>query len=88
MLLSPACFARLPVGGKLIRRSLETDRLYVAQLRLADLVKVERQRLESRSSATKGKMTFDEALSILPRAFRKKSSFGAKRVSVSTKLAA
>ena len=57
-------FARARVGGKLIRRSLKTDVLSVAQLRLSDLLKVERQATESRASASKGKMTFGDALAI------------------------
>jgi integrase len=57
-------FARARVGGKLIRRSLKTDVLSVAQLRLSDLVKVERQGIESRASVSKGKMTFGDALAI------------------------
>ena len=57
-------FARVRVGGKLIRRCLKTDKLTVAQLRLGDLIKTERTGLESRSSATTGKMTFGDALAI------------------------
>ena len=57
-------FARVRVGGKLIRKSLKTDLLSVAQLRLGDLVKTERTGLESRSSAARGKMTFGDALAI------------------------
>ena len=37
-------FARIPVGGKLIRRSLESTVLSVAKLKLADLEKEERTR--------------------------------------------
>jgi len=57
-------FARARVGGKLIRRSLKTDVLSVAQLRLSDLLKAERQGVESRASVSKGKMTFGDALAI------------------------
>ena len=57
-------FARARVGGKLIRRSLKTDVLSVAQLRLGDLLKAERQGFESRASVSKGKMTFGDALAI------------------------
>lgn len=35
-------------GGKLIRQSLKTDKLSVAQLRLGDLLKEERSRVEAR----------------------------------------
>jgi len=57
-------FARARVGGKLIRRSLKTDVLSVAQLRLSDLLKTERHGFESRASASRGKMTFRDALAI------------------------
>jgi len=57
-------FARAKVGGKLIRQSLKTDRLSVAQLRLGDLLKQERGQLEARAEAGKGKMTFAVALGI------------------------
>jgi hypothetical protein len=52
------------VSGKLIRRSLKTDVLSVAQLRLSDLLKAERQAVESRAPVSKGKMTFGDALGI------------------------
>jgi integrase len=57
-------FARAKVGGKLIRQSLKTDKLTVAQLRVGDLLKQERSRLEARAEASKGKMTFGNALGI------------------------
>lgn len=57
-------FARAKVGGKLIRRSLKTDKLSVAQLRLGDLMKEERVRVEARVEAGKGRMTFGDALRI------------------------
>jgi integrase len=57
-------FARVRVGGKLIRQSLKTDKISVARLRLTDLVKEEREKLEARAEATKGRMTFGEALGI------------------------
>jgi integrase len=57
-------FARARVSGKLIRRSLKTDVLSVAQLRLSDLLKAERQGVESRASVSRGKMTFGDALGI------------------------
>ena len=55
-------FSRIRVRGKLIRRSLKTDRLPVAKLRLADLEKVERQRVEVQASVAKGNMRFGDAL--------------------------
>jgi len=57
-------FARVRIGGKLIRQSLKTDRISVARLRLTDFVKEERENLEARAEATKGRMTFAEALAI------------------------
>jgi hypothetical protein len=39
-------FSRIRVGSKLIRRSLKTNKLAVAKLRLSDLEKFERQRVE------------------------------------------
>jgi integrase len=57
-------FARLRVGGKLIRRSLKTTRIGVAKLRLADLEKEERQKVNNQSAVVNGEMTFDDALRI------------------------
>lgn len=57
-------FARHRVGGKLIRQSLKTDVLSVAQLRLGDLVKAEREHLEARSKESQGKLSFDQAVEI------------------------
>src|ERR1035441_8923820 len=57
-------FARLRVHGKLIRKSLKTDVLTVAKLRLADLEKNEREIAESREASFKGRMTFGDCLEI------------------------
>jgi integrase len=57
-------FARIRVKGKLIRKSLKTDVLTVAKLRLADFEKNERQRAESQIDVAHGKLTFGEALAI------------------------
>ncbi len=57
-------FARVRVGGKLIHKSLRTDKISVAQLRLNDLIKEEREKLEARADATKGRMTFGEVLNL------------------------
>src|SRR6266404_4830788 len=57
-------FARIRVQGKLILKSLKTDRVSVAKLRLADLEKDERQKAESQTVITNGKMMFKEALAI------------------------
>jgi integrase len=55
-------YARLRVRGKLIRRSLQTEVLSVAKLRLGDFEKQERQRGESGDSIGRGKMTFADAI--------------------------
>jgi integrase len=55
-------YARLRVKGKLIRRSLKTDVLSVAKLRLSDFEKHERQVAESRDSVSAGKLTMADAI--------------------------
>ena len=57
-------FARLKVGGKSIRKSLETTVFSVAQLRLPDAIKECRQIEESRRRFGNGKMTFGDAVQI------------------------
>ncbi len=57
-------FARIRVKGKLIRRSLKTESLSVAKLRLADVEKSERQKAQSLSAVAGGKMTFGDALAV------------------------
>lgn len=57
-------YARLRVKGKLIRRSLKTDLISVAKLRLADLEKLEREAAERQQETSRGKMTFGEALAM------------------------
>ena len=57
-------YARLRVKGKLIRKSLKTDVLSVAKLRLGDYEKQERQRAESIEAVTQGKMTVADAIRI------------------------
>jgi len=57
-------FARLRVRGKLIRKTLKTDVLSVAKLRLADLEKSEREAAESSEAAFKGRMTFGDCVEI------------------------
>jgi integrase len=54
-------FARVRIGGKLIRQSLKTEVFSVAQLRLGDLIKEERENLEARATSTLSKMTFGDA---------------------------
>jgi integrase len=55
-------YARIRVRGKLIWKSLKTDRISVAKLRLSDFHKEERQRASSQAAILRGKMTFGEAL--------------------------
>ena len=57
-------FARFRVKGKLIRKSLKTDVLTVAKLRLADLEKSEQQKAQSLNAVAIGKMTFGDALAV------------------------
>ncbi len=57
-------YARLRVKGKLIRRSLKTDLISVAKLRLGDLEKLEREAAERQQETSRGKMTFGEALAM------------------------
>ena len=57
-------FSRIRVRGKLIRRSLKTNKLAVAKLRLGDLEKVERQRVELQGAVANGNMTFGDALAM------------------------
>jgi integrase len=57
-------FARLRVGGNLIRKSLKTDALSIAKLRLNDLEKNERGSMETRKTASMGRMTFGDCLAI------------------------
>ena len=50
--------------GKLIRRSLKTNHITVAKLRLADLEKNEQQKAQSVNAVASGKMTFGDALAV------------------------
>jgi len=61
---SQVYFARLRIKGKLIRRSLKTNQITVAKLRMADLEKAERQKAQSVNAVANGKMTFREALAV------------------------
>src|SRR6266436_6042621 len=63
-------FARIRVHGKLILKSLKTDRVSVGKLRLADLEKEERQKAESQTAIANGKMTFKDALAIFRKRLR------------------
>ena len=55
-------FARLKVGGKLIRRSLQTTVISVAKLKLSDLENRERGKLETAGRVTGGKATFADLI--------------------------
>jgi hypothetical protein len=55
-------YARICVRGKLIWKSLKTDRISVAKLRLGDFHKEERQRAAAQTAVARGKMTFADAL--------------------------
>lgn len=55
-------YARIRVRGKLIWKSLKTDRISVAKLRLGDFHKEERQRAAAHQAVARGKMNFGAAL--------------------------
>jgi len=55
-------YARIRVRGKLIWKSLKTDRISVAKLRLSDFHREERQRAAAQTAVARGKMTFTDAL--------------------------
>jgi integrase len=57
-------YARPRIKGKLIWKSLKTDSLSVAKLRLGDFLKEENHRAEVVQSAARGKMTFGDAVII------------------------
>ena len=61
---SQAYFARFRVKGKLIRRSLKTNHITVAKLRLADLEKNGQQKAHSVNAVSSGGMTFGDALAV------------------------
>ncbi len=55
-------YARIRVRGKLIWKTLKTDRISVAKLRLSDFHKEERHRANAQKAVARGKMTFGQAL--------------------------
>ena len=61
---SGAYFARVRVQGKLIRKSLKTDVLSVAKLRLADFERTERGGAEKQTNVARGRMTFGDAMEL------------------------
>jgi DNA-binding Xre family transcriptional regulator len=57
-------YARLRVRGKLIRRSLKTDVLTVAKLRLSDFEKAERSGAETKDAVSAGRMNVGDAIAV------------------------
>jgi integrase len=57
-------YARVRVRGKLIWKTLKTDRMSVAKLRLGYFLKEENHRAEVHQASSRGKMTFGAALGI------------------------
>jgi integrase len=57
-------YARFRATGKLIQRSLKTDRVTVAELRLGDFMKQERKKAEGLKAESRGKMKFGDAVQI------------------------
>jgi integrase len=57
-------YARVRVRGKLIWKTLKTDRMSVAKLRLSDFLKEENHRAEANKATIQGKMTFGDAVVI------------------------
>src|SRR5438105_3269047 len=57
-------FVRAKVHGKLIRKSLDTNVLSVAKLRLADVLDTEHKAIAASNTKIIGKMTFGEALAL------------------------
>jgi integrase len=57
-------FVRAKVHGKLIRKSLDTNVLSVAKLRLADVLDTEHKAIAASNTKVIGKMTFGEVLAL------------------------
>ncbi|MEA3187355.1 MAG: hypothetical protein QOD99_1185 [Chthoniobacter sp.] len=57
-------YARFRCSGKEIKRSLKTDRISVAKLRLVDVVRSERIIAESGEGMKRGRMTFGDAMAV------------------------
>ena len=57
-------YARIRIRGKLLRKSLNTNLISVAKLRLTDLEKAERQAGENQDAIGNGKMTFGQAADV------------------------
>src|SRR5207249_8166524 len=67
-------FVRAKVRGKLIRKSLDTNVLSVAKLRLADVLDTEHKALAASNTKIIGRMTFGEALSLFDERQRDRKS--------------
>src|SRR5437762_6624458 len=57
-------FARFKIGRKPFRKSLKTQNLTTAKLRLPDLLRQHRSKVEAGRALRNGKMTFSQALQI------------------------
>ena len=57
-------FARLRIRGKLFRRSLKTDVISAAKLRLGDFIWERREEMSDDSVVQSGRMTIGEAIGI------------------------
>lgn len=57
-------FARVRLRGKLFRKSLDTDVLSVARLRLADFIKAKREELGDDRAVRSGKLTVGDCITI------------------------
>lgn len=57
-------FARFRAGGKIVRKSLKTNVLSVAKLRLPDVMREHRAKYEASDAVIVGKMTFGQAAEI------------------------
>ena len=65
-------YARIRVRGKLIWKSLKTDRISVAKLRLGDFHKEKRQRAAAQTAVARVKNDFCRRLANLPRAVKRR----------------
>ena len=57
-------FARVKIGGRLVRKSLDTPLMSVARNRLANPIQEERERAAVATPDVQGKLTFGEAVKI------------------------
>jgi hypothetical protein len=71
-------YARIRVRGKLIWKTLKSDRISVAKLRLADFHKEERQRAATTQAIARGKLAFGDALAAYQEKLRNDPNFKPK----------